>query len=328
MPRELKNLVLEEVSAVDQPANPGARVVLMKRGGIMNVKDFLAKVAKAAGLPDKEVEALVTETTKETGSMPEGNTDEIKALKAQLTRLEKRAAVSEAINKAADAKALDAIAADVTKAKEAKEMTDEDEKDFLERMRDKKKSFETADVTKAQTEFAAKLPEGLRKAFGELSDTDKDAFMKSYTAPKADDPVAKAMAELTKRNEALEKTVAELQKAAETAEAKELLKDLAGVVKVDDFLPTYLTLKKQSPEQAEDLVKQLRAAKAQAETAGLFKALGSDGPGNADSAEAKLEKAAEAVRKADPKLTKEAAFAKAIEDNPALYAEYNAEQEA
>ncbi len=33
MPTELLDLTLEEVSAVDRPANPGARVVLMKREG-------------------------------------------------------------------------------------------------------------------------------------------------------------------------------------------------------------------------------------------------------------------------------------------------------
>jgi len=38
MPRELTKLVIEEVSAVDAPANPGARVVLLKRDPIADLQ--------------------------------------------------------------------------------------------------------------------------------------------------------------------------------------------------------------------------------------------------------------------------------------------------
>ena len=53
MPRELKTLVIEEVSAVDAPANAGARVVLLKRDG---------RAAEIADL-QRRIDALLAKQT-------------------------------------------------------------------------------------------------------------------------------------------------------------------------------------------------------------------------------------------------------------------------
>jgi hypothetical protein len=72
----------------------------------------------------------------------------------------------------------------------------------------------------------------------------------------------------------------------------------------------------------------LHAANALAKTA--FAKVGKKGPmdDDEDDAEGEMGKVAKALRAADPKLTKEAAFAKAMTENPALYEKYAAEHRA
>lgn len=58
----------------------------------------------------------------------------------------------------------------------------------------------------------------------------------------------------------------------------------------------------------------------------LFKTLGSDGSGATETAWDQINKKAEELRKADSSLTAAAALTKAMQENPALYAQYKREQ--
>lgn len=66
----------------------------------------------------------------------------------------------------------------------------------------------------------------------------------------------------------------------------------------------------------------LKSANEAIEKGDLFSELGRVGGTGATDADAKIDAAAAELRKSDPKLTKEQAIAKALEDNPELYVDY------
>lgn len=76
------------------------------------------------------------------------------------------------------------------------------------------------------------------------------------------------------------------------------------------------------PDTAKAIAEVLKAAEGQLESAGIFQELGKSADQVEKSATAKIEEAATALRTADPTLTPSTAFAKALEADPALYAEY------
>ena len=54
MPRKLKNIILTEVSGVDVPADPNAKITLFKRGDTMKEEDMSeAQMAKMKEYMDK-----------------------------------------------------------------------------------------------------------------------------------------------------------------------------------------------------------------------------------------------------------------------------------
>lgn len=75
-------------------------------------------------------------------------------------------------------------------------------------------------------------------------------------------------------------------------------------------------------DDAATLETMLKAANAQGQTAALFKALGSDTAADAEPEAMLKAKADEIEKAAEGKMTKEQAYAKAVEQNPALYTAY------
>jgi hypothetical protein len=81
-----------------------------------------------------------------------------------------------------------------------------------------------------------------------------------------------------------------------------------------------------SPELAKSIETALKAADGQLESASIFKEIGRGGDGgNGGSALDKIKANAEELRKSETGLSAEAAFAKAVDADPALYSEYLAE---
>lgn len=165
------------------------------------------------------------------------------------------------------------------------------------------------------------LPEEQRKVIQD--ELDKLTEKEDPIEQKIDLPedVRKRIEEAEKRNTELEKRLNEQIEKAEIAEfiAKaETYKNLPNT-NPEEFGPVLRNLSK--VEGYDKLETVLVAANKALGESELFKAKGEDG-GIENGALAKLQAKADELRKSDPKLTREQAFAKAVEDNPDLYAEY------
>jgi len=98
---------------------------------------------------------------------------------------------------------------------------------------------------------------------------------------------------------------------------------LSGLaISAADLAPVLKGVGETSPELLAKVTEVLTAASNAVKESALFTEIGKRG--STESA-GKVEDIAKALQKADTKLTKEQAFAKALEDNPALYTEYLAE---
>ena len=115
MPRKLKNIILDEVSGVDIPADPNAKITLFKRGDPMNENEMSeAQKAKMKEYMDKgyskedAMKMCMGEKTEKGGhSMdPQELAEKLEALEGQVADLTKRAEAAEAakaeLEKAAD----------------------------------------------------------------------------------------------------------------------------------------------------------------------------------------------------------------------------------
>jgi len=125
MPRKLKNIILTEVSGVDMPADPNARITLFKRGDTMDemsdamkakMKEYMDK-----GYSEMEAKAMCTRETKKGGHDmdPQELAEKLEALEGQVADLTKRAEGAEAevaaLQKAADEAGFDVEEGKLTK---------------------------------------------------------------------------------------------------------------------------------------------------------------------------------------------------------------------
>jgi hypothetical protein len=125
MPRKLKNIVLDEISGVDVPADPNAKITLFKRGEPMT--DDMTDAQKAAmkeymdkGYSQEEAMKMCMSETKKGGDMdPQELAEKLEALEGQVADLTKRAEEAEAavaaLEKAADEAGFDIAEGKLTK---------------------------------------------------------------------------------------------------------------------------------------------------------------------------------------------------------------------
>lgn len=335
MAKELFDISLEEISAVDSPANPHAKVLLMKRKGgdpktksdrdtiepderlslLKRLAAFLGKSSddlaqlETDDMADEAIQKKLDELTKKVGDF-----------EADRARLTKRGDIAVSIAKAAKPEDFTSIEAEIEKIKA-------DDKDGHAQLADlakaRKSEIEGATARQAEQDFRKRLPAPIAKAFDDMTADDRAKFMKSYgTGEKPDDPVAKALATVTAANEMLMKRLEGLEGDTELAKTKEEIKDLDGFVKIEDFAKHLIALRKANREAADAMLESQRALAKQAREGGLFRVIGKDGGDDNADAEAKIDKAAAKLREADPKLTKEQAVSKAIEQDPSLYSDY------
>lgn len=128
MPRKLKNIKLTEISGVDIPADPNAKITLFKRGEPMKDEDMSdAMKAKMKEYMDKgysqedAMKMCMGEKTEKGGHDmdPQELADKLEALEGQVDDLTKRAEAAEA-EKAALEKAADEAGFDIEEGKLAK----------------------------------------------------------------------------------------------------------------------------------------------------------------------------------------------------------------
>lgn len=293
MAQQLTDMTIDEISLVDDGANEGAKVLIVKAKSKppVNVDEELdpneeendndaddkgmkksahSGQAASGGNPvNPDAADLAAASLKEFRMDIETLSKALEDAEAKLTALEKRA--SDAETALVDAEA-------VIKAKDA----------------------EIAEITKAaeptgDDEIIKSLPESIRKRL-------EDA-----------DAAAKAAAE----------EVAKMKEQTETAEYIAKAKALgAGDADKLGGLLMRVAKGKTTEEDAATFETMLKAANAQGQVAALFKSVGSDSAVDGNPGDLLQAKADEIHKAADGKMTKEQAYAKAMDENPELYTAY------
>lgn len=315
MPKSLEDLVVDEVSLVDVPANKGARVILLKRGGDARVDDkktLLEKLKKALGLDT----ASGSNEDLNIGDSDVKIEEKLAALEAQVTKLSADKALSDFSARIAKAKTpadLSTIEADAG----FKALGDEARKALSTEIEARKGEFADQARSGRYSEFKTNLPKSLAKAFDEMDDDDKKEFMGRFGKAGEKDPVGKALEAATKRADVLQAQVDALVEKSELDSIKKDLGDLAKGDDADELAKSIRSLRKADPAAAEAMVKRMKAQAAQLKAAGLFKTIGKDG-GEDQAADDKIEKLAKA-RAAKDGISVAQATDLVLRENPGLY---------
>lgn len=310
MATEISDMVIDEISLVDDPANEQARVLIVKakkkpkpagympeagsgdenasdeesEDDLKNLKkahdDIKARAALSlsGGDPDNEAAALAAASIKEYEMDIESLSKALEDAEAKLTTLTKR--VDEAESALADAH-------EVIKAKDAEITT-----------LAKSRGSETEDD--AEEAFFKSLPAKVRKRL-----EDSEAIAKAAQAELS------AMREKAETSEAI-------------AKAKAYKIGDAAVVG-----PLMLRIAKGTTTQADVEVLEgiLKGAGEVSEKSDLFRSIGSDSASDSDP-ESLLKAKAEEIRKANSGMSFEQAYEKALVMNPALYNAYISKRRA
>lgn len=133
--------------------------------------------------------------------------------------------------------------------------------------------------------------------------------------------------ELKKKNDDQEKRIAKMEDDALTADVNSFIDTVPYAVSKDDRDAEVKVLKSLEGDARERYQKGLTRQHEGMKTSGTFNEIGKGGDqeGGATAHDQTTAKAVE-IRKASPDLTEQQAYAKALEDNPDLYAEHRAEQ--
>ncbi len=305
---KLTKLTIDELSLVDDGANPEAHVAIVKsKKGVC--KEMPCADCKT---PDKCKAAGGCAKEKEPDGDEGASPSKIGKAMAVVEKMREAIAelapeIAERVAKAfpADTEAADLVAALLT------------ENDM--NLEELTKALEEAKATiEAQTAEIAKLK-------GERDEAITKANVK--TDKEADEDVLKGLPEsvrkrfedIEKDNAAqkvlIEKMAAEREEAVFVEKAKELK---IGDAKIVGPLMRRIEKGLTTAEDAKVVETLLKAASAQASAGKLFEALGSSGSEAADP-ESVLKAKAEEIQKASPGMSYESAYSKALEQNPKVY---------
>ena len=203
------------------------------------------------------------------------------------------------------------------------------------------KKTETFDLKKVDEKSRSMVETEITRLTGEIDGLKKKAGSPAPAAPdlsQLPENVRKHYEGLEVRTKASEDRAA---KAEETANAERIRREKAERIVLakreysnlgTDFekLGTALHALEGKVEASfiADIDATLKAASAQVDAAKLYAETGHGAPASDASAEGRIAKAATELRKADPKLTAEAAEVKALEEHPEWYTQHIAEQDA
>lgn len=323
MPQHLSDLDLDEVSAVRNPANPGAEILFFKMKEEDNeavkkkkittfIKQYLIKYWGDGGAQTFDEK----ETTQEFNSSICTLTDSLYSITndGSLSDDDKLNLIKESVGQFV---AELSGTADDSLAKEKDDMPKE--------LTEKEKAQAYDDLQKKNAD------EAVAKAAKEKADAEEAA--KAADLKKAQEDINKANQEkiekqdklLKEQGEEIAKMKADKEAGVRLEKSKSILEGVGGI-EPQDLADVMKGLDK---DQTEKLEKIFKAVAEQAKLAGIYKSQGSGTGGSGKGVDAlqKLEAKADELMKGDAKLTKEAAFTKACQAEPKLYDEYNASKQ-
>lgn len=181
-------------------------------------------------------------------------------------------------------------------------------------------------LTPEARRYIEKLEERIAKMEDEATDKEEDEMEEDEmekSLSKLDPTIRKMVMDANARAEAAEAIAKAERDARVTAEFISKADDIAGNLSVNanEFGPILKAAAENlDPEVYAEIERVLKSANAAVESAGMWSEFGrsTNGP---TTTEAKVEALAKSYQSADPNLSFEAAYAKALEENPSLYSE-------
>lgn len=353
----LSKMRITRVSLVDRPAGIGAEVVLAKRDDedestMQNTSEFTgrgnmsqatvgdtegANMGSTDGVKKSATDTVRTKRKKIVAKADEGTTTETTSLEDILKSLPPEAvdyierlediiidmkdSAGEPVLKddEADEEADEDTEADETEGEDADDDADEDDEDDEDGEDGEDEAGEDeADDADAVAEDTADADDAAEPALAKALDSvlkgaDKRtaAIVKRYVQ-KAEAKADRAE-KLAKRERDLRLHREYVAKAADLSALPAKQEDIVKVLKV---------VADKAPEVEEVLNSILKAAHGALKESDIFKSEGSDAAADNTTAIAKFDAAVKDIRAADPALTAEQAFAKALDQHPELYDDY------
>jgi TolA-binding protein len=341
LPTKLKNLFIKTLGSVDRPANGEASVVLLKRDGgdIIDIAKIasgvLSRVVKTEGAMDfntvlwnRQLDDIMWEMTRALSCSIESILND-----ASLTDKDSAIALvlqqfyTALVGSGITHNALTTLTNKVEKAEAGSGMSEEMRsmmKDILTAMANAMMSKELTVNKKEGTQLPDKisidqLPEDVRKRLEKLEELEKKAakvdeletkLQKSEEARLASEELAKK-----ERDERITKEFI-----AKAAEYKGLSVGAA------ELGPILKGISEKAPDEYAKLEPILKAASEAIQKGNLFKEHGTGGEASsATDALSKLNQIASEMVQKNAGMTREQAFAKAVEQNPDLYRQYRSE---
>lgn len=310
MPNLLSDMTIDEISLVDDPANEQARVVIVK-----------ARRSKAPASDDVE-----------DGDVPDNEDDESMDAPSLVRRMKKMLQ-----------------SADLTGSRSPTggnpetflSAADAAEQDALEFLMDIEQITKSLDEAEAKIETVAKAAEDAQAEIVRLN-AEIDAKDAEIAKLRGGEPAGGEEDIFKSLPEAIRKRFEEAEAAAKSAE-QEVAKMKADHERVESIAkarevgfgdpetvgPLLLRVRKGETTEAdaETLEGILKSAAAVDRQSGVFQPAGVDRAREATD-QSGLDAAADEIQKANSALTREQAIAKALEANPALYADYVAKRRA
>lgn len=342
MATKLHNLVIKEVSLVDDPANPKAHVVLAKRKG-PGIGERLRKflfgadgrsgpvTAHQAGAIEPVMKAL-DDSLATINAAPADQQAEL--VKATLSEFSDHVT---ATLPADLAKSVTAGLAAVQTDEPVEKSNDGADAVTIEEL---KKALDESNAALAKAKKVGDLSDAHKATYNSLSGDAQDKFLAGSDADRTamaktkgggeDDAVAKARdAETAELRKNLEATNVELQKLRDKDEQTTFSKRATEIGLPEAEGETLRKARKGDVEAITKLEDTIKALHAQVKKGGLFSEIGKGGQGAvAGTADAELVAKADEIRKSKPSMTPQQAYAQATKENPALFAKQREEARA
>lgn len=305
MPAELTDMTIEEISLVDDPANEQARVLIVKAK-----KSDYKKEDDAENDDDEDDDPV---------EMDKAEADGLRRLKEAVEKLAPelvRAMVGgEPINPDAASEAAASIME-----------YNMDIEALSKALGEAESKLETLEKRAEEAEAAlAERDEIIKAKDSEIADLRKAAGDDGKWEPSEEEVIKSLPESIRQRLEAAKVAEQELAKARAEGEEREAIakaKEL-GVGKPEELGPLLLRVAKgkTTEDDAKALEGLIKALKEQTVAGALFRSFGSTEAVDGDP-ETLLKAKADEIKKANPSLSFEQAYDKAMTENPALYAAY------
>lgn len=328
MAQMLTDMNIEEVSLVDDPANPGAKVLLWKRknGGDMTKKDDSGLKASLLQVLQKFGMYGAPEQATTFNDLDDGREKQemIQVLSDSLVSIAGDTSLSDEDKKSYMQQSVSEFLAEIGSSQET-EKGNADDPASMQTKGDMMKTIDLSTLSKENKEQLLKQLQDEQAAAGSTGEPAGNEGGDAMKKEQIDEVVTKALEPVQKELKDAQALIAKMndEKAAAVRleKAKDITKGLAGV----DVEKVAEMLKGLDDAGQETLASVLKAASEQSKLATLLKTAGSDTakPGSADEI---AKSKADEIRKANPKLSEQQALAMAWEQNPGLYDQHCGEQ--